>query len=170
MLDEINDLGSHGLAKLLPLHDGVSWTKATLSDTPEDPQGVSVGVGRVVVAHREGTSGEELGMDSFHRHIEHRNVDDAYERRSAVERHGRPVALHPKFTPTTNIYADGAAQYASLEQFVVAQSENPLRGESGRIEDRDTDVGNGAGHGVGWMDEMQKNRGLCKRMVYVGYE
>ena len=85
MFDEITDLGSHGLAKLMLLGQEAIWTKYPLADTPDGPQDVSIGVGRVVVAHREGASGEELGMDCFHRHIEHRDVDDAYERRSAVE-------------------------------------------------------------------------------------
>jgi hypothetical protein len=162
MLDKITDLGSHGLAKLLLLGQEAFWTKAPLADTPEGPQDVSVRVGRVVVAHREGASGEEFGMDCFHRHVEHRNVNDAYERRSAVERYGRPVAIHPKFIPTINVYADGAAQNASLEQLVVAQGENPLCGESGRIEDRDTDMGNGADHDVGWMDKMREIEGCVR--------
>ena len=57
MLDEISDLGSHGLAKLLLLGEKASRAKAPLADTPQGPQDVSIGVGRVVVAHRESTSG-----------------------------------------------------------------------------------------------------------------
>ena len=101
-------------------------------------------------------------MDCFHRHIEHRDMDDAHERGSTVKGHGRPVTFHPKFIPTINVYADGAAQNATLEQFVVAQREDPLRGEARGIEDRDTDVGDCADHDIGedWINEMRENRGL----------
>jgi hypothetical protein len=153
MPDEISDLGSHGLAKLLLLGEEASRAKAPLADTPEGPQDVSIGVGRVVVAHRESTSGEELGMDRFHRHIKHRDMDDAHEHGSPVKGYGRPVAFHPKFMPTINVYADCAAQNATLEQFVVTQREHPLRGEAGGIEDRNTDVGDGADHDRRGIDE-----------------
>ena len=56
------------------------------------------------------------------------------------------LALRPSFLPAVHCGADGTAYYAPQEKLVGREDEYPLRRVPGEIENRETNVGNGAGH------------------------